>query len=147
MSYTDPDDSVGKSIPLTAVLASMIGFGMLLSYFKFIQLSRDWTDFGRLLFVVLATALLLWGVKNLLTGYSPTAKDKQGIGLSRHRAMFTRQSAVYLAIMAVALVGSLIGRLNMLMLVFALMAGPYVINGSIGHWMLMRSRQEQPSED
>ena len=138
MPYTDPEDSFGKSIPLSAVLAAMIGFGMLLSYFKFIQLSRDWTDTGRLLFVVSAAVLLLWGVKNLLTGSSPTTR-KQRIGLSRHRAMFTRQSAVYLAIMAVALVGSLIGHVNMLMLVFALMAGPYVINGSVVYCMLKRT--------
>lgn len=48
-----------------------------------------------------------------------------------YRVRISREAAGYLLILFVLLVGAAIGRNNMLMLVFGLMAGPFVVNGGI----------------
>jgi uncharacterized protein (DUF58 family) len=50
-----------------------------------------------------------------------------------------KSGAIYLLVMTVLLVGSLLGDSNMLMLVFAMMVGPFVLNGWITYSMLRRT--------
>jgi len=57
--------------------------------------------------------------------------------------MLPRHGLVYLGIMAVLFVGSLLGRSNPLMLVFAMMAGPFVLNGWVTFSMLRRLHVER----
>ncbi|MGH7128832.1 MAG: DUF58 domain-containing protein, partial [Planctomycetaceae bacterium] len=67
---------------------------------------------------------------------APTSRG----ALSGSRMRVPRPGLVYLVIMTVLLIGSMIGRSNMLMLVFALMAGPFVLNGWVIYSMLRRMR-------
>lgn len=54
----------------------------------------------------------------------------------RRHQLLTLPGIAYLGIMITFMIGALLGRSNMLMLMFALMAGPFVINGGITLRML-----------
>jgi len=56
----------------------------------------------------------------------------------RQKASLSRAGFVYLSMMTVFCVGSLQGRSNLLMLVFALSAGPFILNGWTTYSMLKR---------
>jgi uncharacterized protein (DUF58 family) len=63
--------------------------------------------------------------------------------LSRNRVMLPREGMMYLLIMIVAFVAALIGgdqTGNMLMLVFSIMAGPFVVNGWVIVSLLKKNR-------
>ena len=55
----------------------------------------------------------------------------------------TVEGVFYIVIMSVMFIGSIIGRSNMLMLVFAMMIGPWVINGWIAFSMLKQTRAKR----
>ncbi|MFQ5733481.1 MAG: DUF58 domain-containing protein [Planctomycetaceae bacterium] len=94
--------------------------------------------------IVIGVLMFVGGLRNFFEGLQPS---KRSIA-ARKRQRLPVSGVFYLAIMSVFLVGSLIGRSNMLMLVFALMAGPFILNG----WMTRRmltlseiSRKTPPS--
>lgn len=79
-------------------------------------------------------AFVLGGTFEILRGSLPRKKT----GGTQTRQALTAQGFVFLAMMVVMFVGSLIGRSNMLMLVFSLMAGPFVAGGWMTFTMLKR---------
>ncbi len=73
-------------------------------------------------------SLMLWGVRLISARFS--MRTGQHVGrLNRNRVMLPREGMMYLLVMIVAFVASLVGRSNMLMLVFSIMAGPFIVNG------------------
>lgn len=85
-------------------------------------------------------ALLAAGVLQIVVTYLPKRKDHQNRTLRRHRVLIPREGLVYLVIMIVLFSGSLVGHNNMLMLVFAMLTGPFVINGWSAFAMLKSCR-------
>jgi len=83
-----------------------------------------------MLAITLGVLMFVGGLRSFVTILLPTSAESQGRRLQR----LPFPGAAYLTMMSVFFVGSLIGRSNMLMLVFALMAGPFVMNG----WMTLR---------
>ncbi|MCH8828049.1 MAG: DUF58 domain-containing protein [Planctomycetes bacterium] len=86
--------------------------------------------------------LVLGGIREIIRTILPSGhKDKP-----RRRVALPLQGGVYLVVMFVMFVAALTGRSNMLLLVFSLMAGPFVANG----WMTLttlkriRVRREVP---
>lgn len=77
------------------------------------------------LIVILAAT----GIQQVANAWAPPARKRRLPSLNRYRVRFPREGLIYLTIMVVLFVGSLLGRENRLMLVFAMMAGPFVING------------------
>ena len=94
----------------------------------------------RLLFGGLGLLFSIWGVREILSRLLPSLRPYDR---PQNRITLPRPGLVYLVIMSVMFVGSLLGRSNMLMLVFALMAGPFVLNGWITFNMLKRTRVER----
>ena len=68
------------------------------------------------------------------------------IGL-RSRVVIPREGLVYLGMMLLLAVGGLVGHSNMLLLVFGLMAGPWVINGWFVYTTLRRVTVDRQSRD
>jgi len=124
---------------MSGLLAFISGCGLLFAQWKFSKLSEEWTPLGKRVFFLGVAALILWGLHQLLTGLFPRSGNDRMRKLDRHRVMLPGEGLIYLVIMAVLFVGSLLGRSNMLMLVFALMAGPFVLNGWITFSMLKRT--------
>lgn len=79
--------------------------------------------------------LIVWGVHNVAEAFRPRTGPRH----TRHRQTLAIPGVAFLAMMVLFLFASLIGRSNMLMLVFALMAGPFVLNGWITFRMLKKT--------
>ncbi|WP_166827808.1 DUF58 domain-containing protein [Thalassoroseus pseudoceratinae] len=116
-----PTDSLSQRFSWAGVILILFGVEFLLMARKVpIALARG-------CLAVMAVSSLFFGIreisKHLLAGTELTS--------IRHRFALPRQGAVYVVIMIVLFVGSLQTRSNMLLLVFAMMAAPFVLNGGI----------------
>lgn len=80
------------------------------------------------------------GLVQLATAWSPTRGAISTPGFGKHRMVIPVEGIVYLAIIVVLLIGAMLTKSNMLLLVFALMAGPFVINGWMTFGMLQAAR-------
>jgi uncharacterized protein (DUF58 family) len=142
MSSSDRNrSSSGLMLPLPAMLAILTGGGALFVCWKFDFLFFDLTDTERLLLYGGAIAMLVWGVARAFTDI-PLAMPRR-LQFGWHRVSLPRTGQFYLVIMILIFSGSLLGRSNMLMLVFSMMAGPFVINGWITYSMLKRTAVER----
>lgn len=79
----------------------------------------------------------LWSIPATVMAYAIGGGYRQ----ARHyEARLTREALVYTLFMIVVLLGSLLGHSNMLLLVFALMAGAFVLNGQVTLSVISRTR-------
>lgn len=90
---------------------------------------------GHLVVMTCGVFFSIWGLKELIAGLWPRLGHS---GLGRHRFLLPVEGQLYLVIMFVLFVGSMIGRSNPLMLVFSLMAGPFIVNGWLTFTLLKR---------
>lgn len=124
-----------RPIPLIGFLCLMAGGGMLYSSRGVAQLAGSSGLYVRVFTTLIGCGLMLWGV--WLITMRVRSKSNQRVGrLNRNRVMLPREGLMYLIVMIVAFVASLIGRSNMLMLVFSIMAGPFVVNGWVIYSLL-----------
>ena len=128
-----------RPVPLIGFLCLMAGGGVLYSAPKISSQFGDQKPYAAATFGVTGIFLLLWGLRLVALRFTPAAGSKVS-RLNRNRVMLPREGMMYLLIMIVAFVGSLIGRNNMLMLVFSIMAGPFILNGWITFTLLKRNR-------
>ena len=142
MSFNDPNESGGRSISLPAMLALLLGAGVLFVLNKFDFLFGDLSPTWCALLWGGAIAFLLWGTIRSFSDL-PRRSSRRRFGFGRHRVSLPRPGQFYLVIMIVIFSGSLLGRSNMLMLVFSMMAGPFVVNGWITYSMLKRTSLER----
>ncbi len=84
-----------------------------------------------------AVTLSVWGLKEIITGWWPGAMPRKAPA-RRNRFLLPAEGWVYGVIMIVLCAGSAIGNSNTLLLVFALMAGPFIMNGWITFAMLKK---------
>lgn len=129
-----------RTFPLLGVLMLLCGFGLLLVEFQFSRLPAAWSQPGRMAFLVVMALLVLGGTAQIIGALiSPTRRRRALASLNRNRVLIPREGVAYLTIMVVLFIGALLGRSNMLLLVFALMPGPFVLNGSVTFTMLKRA--------
>lgn len=83
-----------------------------------------------------AGGLFLWGLQQVLLVLFPSLQRFDIKRMGRNRVSLPRDGLVYLLMLTVLFVGSVLSRENMLMLVFAMMTGPFVLNGWITYSML-----------
>src|ERR1700685_355837 len=135
-------EKTGRTMSLPAMLAVLLGMGGLFVLWKFDFLVDSYAEATRVLMYGASIALLSWG---LIRSFSdlPIRGRQRRFGFGRHRVSLPRPGQFYLAIMIVVFSGSLLGRSHMLMLVFSMMAGPFVINGWITYSMLKRTAVER----
>ena len=138
MSPPSSRQPAGRTIPMWGLLSLMTGGAILLVLWKFSRISNRLSDNSRTLVILVAGILIAWGVGRIITALRSPGGSRRGLHLSRHRVMLPRHGLVYLGIMAALFVGSLLGRSNSLMLVFAMMAGPFILNGWVTYSMLKR---------
>ena len=130
-------------MPLVGILAFTAGAGMLYTArFTGEQLAWQLRINGGLARVIsggIGLVLMLWGIHLVATRFGPKV-GRRVSRLNRQRVMLPREGMFYLLIMIVAFVASLIGRSNMLMLVFSIMAGPFILNGWVTFSLLKHNR-------
>lgn len=108
----------------------IIGLGLVIFEMQTAFLKGRIGDFGRGIVFFCGLGFSVWGLKELIAGLFP------GLSKTNHSFRLPLEGWVYLVMMIVLFVGSLIGRNNSLLLVFACMAGPLVMNGWITFTML-----------
>ncbi len=91
-------------------------------------------DVTRTILLVAGSVSLVLGIGNILFGRF-FARLLLRIGM-RSRVIIPREGMVYLGIMLMLAIGALLGHQNTLLLVFGLMAGPFVLNGWAVYAML-----------
>jgi uncharacterized protein (DUF58 family) len=141
MSSSDRNFSSGLMLSLPAILAILLGGGAMIAFWKFEFLFSNVSETPRLVMYGVSIALLVWGVARAFSDI-PRAAPRR-FQFARHRVSLPRTGQFYLVIMILIFSGSLLGRSNMLMLVFSMMAGPFVINGWITYSMLKRTAVER----
>lgn len=122
--------SLVRSISWVGILLLVAGIELLLTFRWYVPPGWPAT-----VVVVLGVLSIVEGIRRIIMSFRPR---RRGTRLRYHVAL-TRPGAVYLLVMTVLLIGSLVGRSNMLMLVFALMVGAFVLNGWITFSMLRRT--------
>lgn len=85
---------------------------------------------------IVSGGIFLWGLQQVMISLFPALRRYQLKRIGRNRVSLPRDGVVYLLIMMVMFVGSVLSRENMLMLVFAMMTGPFILNGWITFSML-----------
>ncbi|MEP3480074.1 MAG: DUF58 domain-containing protein [Fuerstiella sp.] len=116
---------------LTQLLSAMACF---LGAFVLPNTFQEFRGISEYVLIGLGIIMLILGLTNLFFG-SQISRLMQRIG-RRSRVVVPREGVGYLAIMLVLAVGALLGHRNMPLLVFGMMAGPFVFNGWVVHAML-----------
>lgn len=90
---------------------------------------------ARIALFLIGTWLSVWGLKEVIAGWWPLLGGKRGRRRKR-RFMMPVEGYIYVGVMIVLFVGACVGSSNPLMLVFSLMAGPFIVGGTITFNML-----------
>jgi uncharacterized protein (DUF58 family) len=90
---------------------------------------------GRTVVLTCGVFFSVWGLKEVIAGLWPSLTRSR---IGRHRFAIPVEGQIYLVIMFVLFIGSMLGRSNPLILVFSLMAGPFVVNGWLTFTLLKR---------
>lgn len=131
-----------RPMPLIGFLSLMAGGGMLYSSRGIAELFGEAGNYVRVGGGVIGLGLMLWGVR-LISARFGMRTGQRVSRLNRNRVMLPSEGMMYLLIMIVAFVAALIaGREqgNMLMLVFSIMAGPFIVNGWVIYSLLKKNR-------
>lgn len=136
-------DDATRRTPFAGVAAMICGGGLLLALQRLPWLAERWSGFSRWVLIAMAIGLVLWGMRrSLRAAHSSQTATNRPIW-NRNRMAITREGIVYVTIMSVMFLGSIIGRTNMLMFVFAMMIGPWVLNGWIAFSMVRRTNAKR----
>ena len=138
--------SVRQSEPKTHFLggwpeiaAVTAGLVLLRLYYDQAQVSPP--SFPSMPWALLLAGILVvgWGIRGVATiVVGALGRVVSPWGNRRYRAHVQREAYIYMLILATLCLGALLGRSNMLLLVFGLMAGPFVLGGQITLLVLNR---------
>lgn len=140
MSESMLPDNGQRVRPATGILALLLGVFAVLMYLKGYTASGPGTAWLRLLHFIGAISAALWGLKSVLFGRKRRRIDSWFSRLMPYHMEVTREGWIYFCMMMAVLLGALIGKSNLLLLVFGLLAGPFVLNGRIALTMLARNQ-------
>jgi len=140
IAKTKDQSHSAATVTLSDILALSSGVGLLCAVRQFDALATGWSPVGRIALCLVAVVLIASGIRHSLVVLNPLRRIRNLRRLNRLRVKLPREGIAYLGIMSVLLVGALLGHSNMLMLVFAMMAGPFILNGWITYSLLKRNR-------
>jgi len=120
---------------LAAILG---GLTLIWLYFDHPHLTRSASPFTALMYLGSGCALILSGLRALAGEITSLFGKLRNRPARRYRVSMPREAVIYGLILVVLCAGALLGRSNMLMLVFGLMAGPFILNGQVTLGILRR---------
>ncbi len=133
-----------RHLSVAGLIAMSAGLGLALWEFWTEYIQGRLGPVGHYTVLICGTFFSVWGLKEVIASFWPQL-SRAGIG--RHRFALPVEGRIYLMIMFVLFIGSLLGRSNPLMMVFSLMAGPFVINGWLTFTILKKLRVERVSPE
>jgi uncharacterized protein (DUF58 family) len=124
-----------RSVSLPGITTMLVGLSLIAMELRYELLTDRIGMFGRVLLLFVGGWFSVWGLKDVIAAWWP---ELGGNPLRRRRRRFKMpiEGYIYVTIMIVLFLGSLMTQSNPLMLVFALLAGPFIVNGSITFRML-----------
>jgi hypothetical protein len=126
------------------VIPLLIALLLIAIYRRSPQLSAKWSPSSHLLFRGLVMTVGLTGLYQLVIAtFKRRPKFLAWFRLTQHRMSIPLEGWIYLGIMFVLFTGAMLTKQNTLLLVFAFMAGPFVINGWMTFGMLQAARIER----
>lgn len=132
-------EGIRKRKLITGFLAIALGLGGVLFDQLTGAIGRIMAGPSRLLMYVPLIVLSIWGLKQLLSVYSPESHGGAlSARLSRYTFHLPLEGYGFLVMMIVMFISAMMGGSNMLLLVFTMMAGPFIINGWVTFTMLQR---------
>lgn len=138
MATVGTDQSRGRrELSIGGLVAVIGGLAGVAAELRYGALHSQFGAWARWLLFAGAISLSVWGLKEMVAAWWPGRVAQRG-RRRRNRFMLPVEGQIYGLIMFVLFCGSSIGRSNTLLLVFALMAGPFIMNGWITFSMLKR---------
>ena len=122
------------------LIAVLAGLTLLIACWRFPEVLEGQGPILHGACLLIGAGLVLWGFRRLPFALSGRSRRPQRRGVYGHRVLIPREGLVCVVVMLVLAAGALVGHSNMLMLVFAMVAGPFVMNGWIVFSMLQRTR-------
>jgi uncharacterized protein (DUF58 family) len=123
-----------RRIPVIGLGMMGLGLGLAFLEIETSFLKGRLGNFGHLLILFSGTACSVWGLKEIVAELWPR------LAARGHHFRLPLEGAAFLFIMFVLFVGSLLGHSNMLMMVFTIMVGSFIVNGWITFSMLRGTR-------
>ena len=112
-------------------LAAVIGgLALIWLYFDHPRLSQNPNPLIAVIYVGTGCILIAWGARALIAQVAAAALRGRHVP-QQYRTRMPPEALVYGLILLVLCAGALLGHSNMLMLVFGLTAGPFVLNGQM----------------
>uniref|UniRef100_A0A7C2NWS3 DUF58 domain-containing protein n=1 Tax=Schlesneria paludicola TaxID=360056 RepID=A0A7C2NWS3_9PLAN len=140
MAAPPQPELASSRVPLAGLLALLIAGALTAMYLLAPWLHADWPDSVRPLFWTFLGGLVVFASVAIVWSRLPDRFRRLLPRVNRNRMLIPREGIGYLLIMVVLFVGSSLTRENRLMLVFAALAGPFVVNGWITYTMLQNVR-------
>lgn len=122
------------------VPALAVAFAISAAYLGVPKWSSDLSAFGHFAVRSVITAFGITGLVQTAAAWSHIRGTFATPGFGKHRMVVPMEGIVYLTIMFALFTGAMLTKSNMLLLVFALMAGPFIINGWMTFGMLQATR-------
>lgn len=126
-----------RAVSWLGIVALVGGITLIQLYYDHPHLSRNANPLVPMVYLGAGCTLILWGLRALV-GEVIRLLGRGQRPAQRYRVHMPREALIYMLILVVLCVGALVGRSNMLMLVFGLMAGPFVLNGQVTLAILKR---------
>lgn len=123
-----------RMLSLPGMTSMLVGLSLIAMELRYQLLLDRIGTFGRVLVLFTGSWLSVWGLKEVIAAWWPRLGNTSM--RRRHRFKMPIAGYVYVIVMIVLFVGSLMTQSNPLMLVFALLAGPFIVNGGITFRML-----------
>jgi len=133
MSHESRSPQLARTFSSAGFGAVLVGLGLIAFELRYSLLLGRLGKVGRVVLVTCAIGFAIWGIKELVAGWWPQLSRR---GFARHRSGLPVEGRAYIGVMVVLFIGALLGRSNPLLLVFALMAGPFVANAWISFTLL-----------
>ncbi len=125
---------------ITGVLALSVSIGLGIAYFLLKSLTADWGVPEQIAFRTGVVFIGFIGLMQIAVAMSATRGVMATPRFGSHRMLIPSEGFAYLGIMCVLFTGAMLTKQNTLLLVFAMMAGPFVVNGSLTFGMLKATR-------
>jgi len=134
-----------RNVSLAGAIAMLAGLGIVVIEFRTEFMLGRLGPTARWIVVIAGVFFSVWGLKEMLAGFFPALGQTS---IARYRFLLPVEGQIYSLFMLILFVGALIGasnsaNTNPLVLMFSMMAGPFIVNGWITFVMLKRLRVER----
>jgi uncharacterized protein (DUF58 family) len=129
-----------RAISWLGLAAILGGLTLIRLYFDHPRLANNPNPMVAIVYLGTGCVLVVWGLRALVAEIAGVLFRRGAFSVRRYRTRMPPEASVYILILVVLCLGALLGHSNMLMLVFGLTAGPFILNGQMTLLILKRLR-------